>query len=149
MPTLRRSLKYTPTVVMGLLVVVWVVSWPIWFGVEINGYVKNGVNTGIRWEDGYLVFAWAERKETDNLRGLRSISFQHRTRHPTRPSLRASLPPYLISDGFLWVSIPIIALATALLPLAIGLFISFRFRLWQYVAYTALVAVELAYYLRW
>jgi len=26
---------------------------------------------------------------------------------------------------------------------------NFRFRLWHYLAYTALIAVELAYYLRW
>ena len=36
-----------------------------------------------------------------------------------------------------------------MLLLAIGPFLSFRFRLWHYLAYTALVAVELAYYLRW
>jgi hypothetical protein len=47
------------------------------------------------------------------------------------------------------VFVPIPLLITALLPLAIGPFISFRFRLWHYLAYTALVAVELAYYLRW
>jgi len=34
-----------------------------------------------------------------------------------------------------------------LFPLAIGPFVSYR--LWHYLAYTALAAVELAYYLRW
>jgi hypothetical protein len=47
------------------------------------------------------------------------------------------------------VGVPIIVAVTAMLPLAIGPFLSFRFRLWHYLAYTALVAVELAYYLRW
>lgn len=45
--------------------------------------------------------------------------------------------------------LPIPALLTVLLPFAIGPFIAFRFRLWHYLVYTTLVAVELAYYLRW
>jgi hypothetical protein len=47
------------------------------------------------------------------------------------------------------VVVPIPWLITAVLPFAVGPFISFRFRLWHYLAYTTLVAVELAYYLRW
>jgi len=47
------------------------------------------------------------------------------------------------------VVVPVPFLITILLPLAIGPFISFRFRLWHYLAYTALVAVQLAYYSRW
>lgn len=35
---------------------------------------------------------------------------------------------------------------TALLPFTVGAFTSFRFRLWHYLAYTALIAAELAYY---
>jgi hypothetical protein len=45
--------------------------------------------------------------------------------------------------------IPLPWVMTPMLPLAIGPFISFRFRLWHYLAFTTLVAVELAYYLRW
>ena len=47
------------------------------------------------------------------------------------------------------VRVPFPLLITAMIPLAIGPFLCFRFRLWQYLAYMALVAVELAYYLRW
>jgi hypothetical protein len=47
------------------------------------------------------------------------------------------------------IAVPLISLMTAILPLALGNFTGFRFRLWHYLAYTALVAVELAYYLRW
>ena len=43
---------------------------------------------------------------------------------------------------------PFLLLMSLVLPLAIGPFIAFRFRLWHYLAYTATVAVELAYYLR-
>lgn len=48
-----------------------------------------------------------------------------------------------------WLVIPITCLLTVLYPFAIGPFLSFRFRLWHYLAFTALVAIELAYYLRW
>ena len=46
-------------------------------------------------------------------------------------------------------TVPIVLLITLVAPLAVGPFLSFRFRLWHYLAYTALVALELAYYLRW
>jgi hypothetical protein len=54
-------------------------------------------------------------------------------------------PPPLIVE----VAIPLLLCMTGLFPLAVGPFISFRFQIWHYLAYTALVAVELAYYLRW
>ena len=44
--------------------------------------------------------------------------------------------------------IPLPWLMTPVLPLAIGPFLSFLFRVWHYLAYRSLVAVELAYYLR-
>ena len=46
----------------------------------------------------------------------------------------------------LWLVIP--GLLTLLLPLTIGPSIRFRFPLWSWFAFTAAVAVELAYYLR-
>jgi hypothetical protein len=38
-------------------------------------------------------------------------------------------------------------LLTVLATLAIGPFVRFRFPLWSYFAWTALIAIELAYYL--
>jgi len=43
---------------------------------------------------------------------------------------------------------PHVILMTAVLPLAIGAISSFRFRLWQYFVYMAIIAAELAFYLR-
>jgi hypothetical protein len=48
----------------------------------------------------------------------------------------------------LYCSLPIPLLLTVLLPLASGCLSRFRFPLWSYFAWTALVAAELAYYLR-
>jgi hypothetical protein len=49
---------------------------------------------------------------------------------------------------FTVTSCPIPLVLTTLLPLGIGLLIRFRFPLCSYFVWTALVAAELAYYLR-
>jgi predicted DNA repair protein MutK len=62
--------------------------------------------------------------------------------------LKPRLLPRLNFGGSWAVVVPFALLITALFPLAIGPFLSFRFRLWHYLAYTSMIAVELAYYLR-
>jgi len=133
MPTLRRILKYAPAVVLGLLVGAWVVGCT----------VPRAVDSG--------------RGEIYLFRG--SIGGIVTLEDP--PFLPP--PTYLFEPGFgvggfhlrrigryeFAFDFPIPLAITAILPLAIGPFISFRFRLWHYLAYTALIAVELAYYLRW
>gem|GEM_PF-2911905 len=47
------------------------------------------------------------------------------------------------------VLIPYACLLAAILPIAVGACTGFRFCLWHYLAYTAIVALELAYCLRW
>jgi len=46
-----------------------------------------------------------------------------------------------------WIEVPIILLITAMIPVVVGTFSQFRFRLWQFFAFTALVALELALFL--
>jgi hypothetical protein len=142
MPTLHRILKYTPAVVLGLLVVAWVVSWFCQFGI-IKGagrfprfqvtFVGGSLHTVIG--DTFIeprVFLIAPRYWDFELRNLiGSLRFDDRT-------------PVHVA-----VEIPMGVILTALTPLALSPFLSFRFRLWHYLAYSALVAVELAYYLRW
>ena len=53
------------------------------------------------------------------------------------------------SFGWSIRKIPVHSVIVALIPLALGSLSGFRFRLWHCLVYTALVAVELAYYLRW
>jgi hypothetical protein len=50
--------------------------------------------------------------------------------------------------GHWMITVPIAMLITALIPLVYGLFSDFRFRLWQILGFTALVALELAFFLR-
>ncbi len=143
MPTLRRILKYTPAVVLGLLVVAWL--WTMFglcaFQKDING------NTATAWlSEGNVGVGMRPGKP--RAEGLR-IGF-----YPTPhwKIARGSIGPATENPAHAWSlggRVPIAFFVTALLPLAIGPFISFRFRLWHYLAYTALVALELAYYLRW
>ena len=63
-------------------------------------------------------------------------------------SLSARLRFSSLSSGHWSVEVPIVLLITALVPLVYGMFSSFRFRLWQYFAFTALVALELVIFLR-
>jgi hypothetical protein len=137
MHILRRILKYTPAVVMGLLVVAWVVGW---FG-------ESSFATNVRSYD-VICMSWA---------GTLLLGFDHDL---------AVQVTYFDYQGFAWdqllgrvyverfefgclVQVPYPLILTVLLPVTIGPFIVFRFRLWHYLAFTALVALELAYYLRW
>jgi hypothetical protein len=70
-------------------------------------------------------------------------------------------PPEIMDAGFMgtyWVDakwptyaciIPLAWLITLMVPFAVGSAISYRFRIWHYLAFTLLVAVELAYYVYW
>jgi hypothetical protein len=133
MPTLRRILKYTPVVVMGLLVVAWVVSW---FGVTAS-------QTAIRQHNAYFA-SW----QGTLYLGFDPNSYVDSVMFSPEPFRWTGIAGRLDNMGR-YGTIPYVVLITFILPLAIGPFIRFRFRLWHYLAYTAIVAVELAYYLRW
>ena len=55
---------------------------------------------------------------------------------------------YSYSSGRWSLQVPIVFLITAMIPIVVGSLSRFRFRLWHYFAFTAIVAVELAYFLR-
>jgi hypothetical protein len=147
MPTLRRILKYAPTVVMWLLVVAWVTSLvgtyslafklpsgKLMYTVGGSEGSLGGAFDSARWQE--RGWYWHRRSEPLNTQSLLGRFTAHRL--------------YKQTFGNYWyVGLPFSAPIKALAPLAIGPFISFRFRVWQYLAYTALVAVQLAYYLRW
>ncbi len=47
------------------------------------------------------------------------------------------------------IEVPILLLITALIPVVVGTFTQFRFRLWQFFAFIAILSLELALFLRW
>jgi hypothetical protein len=136
MATLRRILKYTPAVVLGLLVLAWVASCFASFTLRV-GLIEIALSQAmvvvivLYRRSGHPVLEVNGEVANDMYLGM----------------LYAGPDPFGGSER--WHFVPLPTIITALLPLAIGPFISFRFRLWHYLAYTALVAVELAYYLRW
>lgn len=56
---------------------------------------------------------------------------------------------YPEEGGYLYFHLPIPIILTSLIPLVIGSFTGFRFRLWQWSVYVAIFAAEFAYYLHW
>ena len=62
-------------------------------------------------------------------------------------SLYASLLFINQGAGRWYVEVPIILLITAMIPVVVGTFSQFRFRLWQFFAYTAILGLELALFL--
>jgi len=144
MPTLRRILKYTPALALVALISAWFASIYVDFWLDIPaihfGHYKVGAESGSLYlgfnDHSFPMGFYTQRDEFFTTAGLGRFACALE-RH---------------QDGSLyrcWYDCPIAFIATAILPLAIGPFLSFRFRLWHYLAYTALVAVELAYYLRW
>jgi hypothetical protein len=143
--TLRRILKYTPAVVLGLLVVAWVVSW---FG-ELQhrtcwGYADVWFVAG----RGSYSFWGAEAGTIAGFTNYSSIRGGP-PKHPRDVMGRWRCDMSQWKDGRqIILGIPLLSLITGILPLAVGCTTGFRFSLWHYLAYTALVAVELSYYLR-
>jgi hypothetical protein len=133
MSTFRRILKYTPAVVLGLLVVAWVVSW---FGIPRVTIEIGGSLYCLELELGSL----AARPSDSN------VGFYWSPYGGVFPDPGSAW--FSADEGEYRLGLPIPLINALALALAIGPFISFRFRLWHYLAYTALVALELAYYLR-
>jgi len=131
MPTLRRILKYTPVVLLGLLALAWVVSIPFSMGIGIAG-LSVGCDVGSLGVSYPSTLSGA-----GIIRRLEVLS-----------SWLGQFAFYQWG-GERYASVPIPIVLSLLFPAVLGPFGSFRFRLWHYLAYTLLVAVELAYYLRW
>ena len=142
MPTLRSILKYTPVVVLGLLVVAWVVS-----GFGGFGYLSQ--SRKLEFGSSYSVIGFTNA-DAPAIAGQAGWRF-----HYGWVGLQGFVGDLEATTferygaRMVHFHVPIAALVTVVLPWALGPFLTFRFRLWHYLAYTALVAVELAYYLRW
>jgi hypothetical protein len=146
MVTLRRILKYTPAVVIGLLVVAWMVSVFSYSKIAV-GFGRHFVNA-IFGIGSLSVSCWKLDQPTElDFHSAASLTERGFSLEQVSGYMRFGAMPN--SNELFALTLPFPLTIVAFLPLAVGPFISFRFRLWHYLAYTALVALELAYYLRW
>jgi hypothetical protein len=141
---MRRALailKYVPAVLCGLLVVAWVVSATMRVGLAYPWPSPFGSLDELLWgqEIGFCEGALFIRIVSES--DMRFSLFAYRWPPPGDPG-SYGLPPYFACN------VPIAFLLTLIFPLAIGSFTQFRFPLWSYFAWTALLAGELAYYVR-
>jgi hypothetical protein len=150
---MRRALailKYVPAVLSGLLVVAWVVSSfaTCYAQICVEGkystaryyFALNPGNSLLGRYDCPVSFPseW---------------EFGAKWSPDTGENLLGQFQLYRFSDDELCrydsnIALPILMVLSAILPLAILLAVRFRFPLWSYFAWTALIAAELAYYLR-
>jgi hypothetical protein len=127
--------KYLPAVLSGLLVLAWVLSWQIHFGLDWSS------NEFVWIDNSDLAVAFVISNDTRSWPDL-TLSAQRHTNY------LGWLAYWHNDKADHCISLPIPFLLTLFLPLTIAPFTRFRFPLWSYFAFTALVAVELTYYLR-
>jgi hypothetical protein len=142
MPTLRRILKFTPAVVLGMLVMAWVVNANRRIELRLRQHPSNPTYRVIAFENNSVAYYFLDEPTTVLYKTQFTISPYNTPVRVTYFAGRLQFRDHVIR-------VPLLALATALMPLAIGSLVHFHFRLWHYLVYTSMVAVELAYYLRW
>jgi hypothetical protein len=147
---MRRALailKDVPAVLCGLLVVAWGVSFYFQLGRTIRWTnSSNKVHSAGMWiEDGNIMLFWLVEYDESPHWIADSLVHEPRSSHARwwLGSFRFDLSSWGINGR-----LPVPAILTMSLPVVIGCLTRFRFPLWSYFAWTALVAAELAYYLR-
>jgi hypothetical protein len=149
MPTLRRILKYTPAIVMGLLLLLWFDSLYKFRHIGVATPGRLGVLSleSLRGQLQYHYSTcskplrsagpWYDEIYRDWLINARSIMGELSVRRIPAPHER----------NIFRIVVPYSLLLSALLPIAIGAFNGFRFGLRSWIAYMTLLSVELAYFL--
>ena len=132
---MRRALvilKYLPAVLCGFIALCFVFSQFRHYTATFPlgrywGFAEFGAGTvGVQWQKG--------RGPTNRLmieRGRRRTQF--------------SLGKLDVMQPAIWLKIPLLMVSTLLLPAAVLPLVRFRFPLWAWFAWTALVAAQLAY----
>jgi hypothetical protein len=130
-----KAAKYLPAVVCGLLVVAWVVTLNGIHLLQSPSCKGNSLLMGVG--SGSVLIAYGESDNSTFRYGLRLVDAD-----------RYSKLGNLQFDALPSVLVPIALLLTALSPISAAILFNLRFPLWSYFAWTALVALELAFYLR-
>jgi hypothetical protein len=143
MPILRRILKYTPAVVLGLLALLWIVGQ----AGSLVLHLPFGGRQFVTFHAHHGRIGIVSKPTEYNLPATPQVTFARHKRFEYPERYDAMLAFALLPDRreFL-VAVPIILIVLVLLPLAVGVFIVFRFPLWSWFAWTAVIAVACVYY---
>jgi hypothetical protein len=140
-------LKHLPAAMMALLIAAWGIGTQLSFGLlsplpAADTYVGIGSGAGsltLSLNGGFAIRAWLYAEPADWPMSAKSIFGE----------FQFGRVPAITPASISYLRIPFSWLIIAILPLAVGSLTSFRFRLWHYLAYTTLICLQLAYYLRW
>jgi len=150
----QRILKYSPTVLLTLLALAWAAELFGRLGVTYS--LRQGPSLSFESTLGTLGLWHHSAAATGGQPflgpqdGVEWLTFKKRPPGFRYAGIVKTTHHAVCTGGFVTgVQVPVPVVATVCLPVALGALLSFRFRLWHYLAYTALVAAELAFYLRW
>jgi hypothetical protein len=150
MPRALAILRYIPAVLCGLLLVAWGVSFARGLSVGFptaKGQGSIGIeNACLTVRHTEHVDVWIGILLTPMEQGW-SLNAQPPTRLTRTQDVWGSFH-FDQNENYFRLQVPIPGLIALSLPLALGPFTRFRFPLWSYFAWTALIATALAYYLR-
>lgn len=150
MRRLLVSAKYLPLALSVALLVAWLLSLFAWFGIDCLDGSGHGLmishskfelwilvpKKGATWDMDPVNSRWISQRQ---LPGVKELLSQFDWYH--------SLDFYPDEGGYWHFDCPIPAIVALLLPLAVGPLLRYRFPLWAWFAWTAMIGCLLAYYL--
>ena len=134
-----------PALLLGLMVLVWIVGW---FGAATHRLTWGKYDVFLGCGGGGFTFGCVQ---TGKIGGFTSGSsarwYRNYDWHRVFGRIHFDTRRWQ-EIGYLHIQSPSLCLMTLVLPLAVGPLTAFRFRLWHYLAYTTVVSLQLAYFLR-
>jgi len=146
MPASCRLLLWAPAAVVVLLALAWVVSLAVTYSIGFAA-PQSPWQYELGSYRGSLFVNYHPRYRT-HVRPVHFYWFNDRVTESPFGRFASNRSPRPGPSPFWQIHAPFLVLITVAFPLAIGALNSFRFRIWHYLAYTALCGLELAYYLR-
>jgi hypothetical protein len=150
--SLLAKAKYIPAVLWIVLLIAFIFGQ--FASLEVSSSIGSG-NHGLVIDTGLVQYFYSRPQAQLEPFAINWLIYEENDPRPPYFGRFAYWPaglPHHWWHGPYWrvlIQVPIPLLLTALLPFAVGPFIRFQFPLWQWFAFIATVAAELAFYLKW